>query len=53
MALKQCHVSMAKLPVETWHCFPQDDAIRKEWIIKIRRDIGNHFGIKICLTHFV
>ncbi|XP_046891788.1 uncharacterized protein LOC124477807 [Hypomesus transpacificus] len=41
---------------KTFHRFPVNSAIRREWVIKIRRDIGPHFKIadntRVCSDHF-
>ena len=41
----------------SFHLFPNDATIRKEWILKIRRDPGVKFVItkctKVCSEHFV
>ena len=33
----------------SFHKIPEDNKLRKEWIVKIRRDIGPHF--KVCLEN--
>ncbi|KAL0962599.1 hypothetical protein UPYG_G00342320 [Umbra pygmaea] len=41
---------------QTFHRFPKDAVLRREWIHKIRRDPGRHFKItvdtKVCSDHF-
>ncbi|XP_039655590.1 uncharacterized protein LOC120558601 [Perca fluviatilis] len=41
---------------QTFHCFPKDPVLCREWIHKIRRDPGRHFKIhgdtKVCSDHF-
>ena len=36
--------------------FPDDDALRKQWLHAIRRDVGPHFvikeGTRVCSRHF-
>ncbi|XP_062585919.1 uncharacterized protein LOC134247604 [Saccostrea cucullata] len=40
----------------SFHRFPSDNELRKEWILKIRRDIGRNFQITnnalVCSAHF-
>ncbi|XP_052801896.1 histone-lysine N-methyltransferase SETDB1-like isoform X2 [Mya arenaria] len=40
----------------SFHKFPKDENIRKQWVVKIRRDIGNDFQISkttvVCCKHF-
>ncbi|CAL8386485.1 unnamed protein product [Boreogadus saida] len=42
---------------QTFHRFPNDLGLRREWIIKIKRDPGRHFKIntytKVCSEHFL
>ncbi|XP_028514771.1 THAP domain-containing protein 6 [Exaiptasia diaphana] len=46
-----------KTPGVTFHTFPKDKALKKQWIIKIKRDIGRNFAInastRICSKHFL
>ncbi|XP_042560535.1 THAP domain-containing protein 2-like isoform X2 [Clupea harengus] len=41
---------------KTFHRFPVNTAIRREWVVKIRRDVGQHFKIanntRVCSDHF-
>ena len=40
----------------SFHSFPKDDKVKKEWIVKIRRDPGINFTVnkhtKVCSEHF-
>ena len=40
----------------SFHSFPKDRALAREWIAKIRRDVGDHFQVnehtKVCSLHF-
>ena len=40
----------------SFHTFPKDRALAREWIAKIRRDVGDHFQVnehmKVCSLHF-
>ena len=40
----------------SFHSFPKDEKLRREWIVKIRRDEGKYFQInestKVCSIHF-
>ncbi|XP_059905363.1 THAP domain-containing protein 3-like [Gadus macrocephalus] len=42
---------------QTFHRFANDLGLRREWIIKIKRDPGRHFKIntytKVCSEHFL
>ena len=29
----------------TFHCFPKDKDLRKQWIVKIKRDEGPNFNV--------
>ncbi|XP_074645882.1 uncharacterized protein LOC141902141 [Tubulanus polymorphus] len=41
----------------TFHRFPKDENLRRQWIIKIKRDPGDNFKIKdhtfVCSRHFL
>ena len=41
----------------SWHTIPKNDNLKKEWIVKIRRDVGKNFKItmhsKVCSAHFI
>ena len=43
--------------VVSWHVIPKNEKLRKEWIIKIRRDVGKKFKItrhsKVRSAHFL
>ena len=34
-----------KIPGFTFHQFPKDEALRKQWIYQIRRDVGKNFKV--------
>ena len=40
----------------SFHSFPKDSALAREWIAKIRREVGDHFQVnehtKVCSLHF-
>ena len=40
----------------SFHSFPKDAVLAREWIAKIRRDVGDHFQVnehtKVCSLHF-
>jgi len=33
----------------TFHQFPRDKNLKKEWIVKIRRDEGQHFKVIVII----
>ena len=43
-------------PSLSFYSFPKDQKLAREWIVKIRRDIGPHFQVnehtKVCSLHF-
>lgn len=42
----QCQNNRAKnIPNLTFHQFPSDKSIRKQWVVKIRRDMGKTFQV--------
>ena len=53
-----CKNHYSKAPIgTTWHFFPKNDVLRKQWIAKIRRDVGREFQVKnhmteVCSAHF-
>ena len=50
----QCQNNRAKkVPNLTFHQFPSDKFIRKQWLVKIRRDVGKTFQVSwlSCRCH--
>ncbi|CAH3018142.1 unnamed protein product [Porites evermanni] len=57
----QCQNNRAKnIPGLTFHQFPKDEFLRKQWVVKIRRDVGKSFrastlitnGTRVCSVYF-
>ena len=42
----QCQNNRSKIiPGLTFHQFPSDQSLRKQWVVKIRRDVGKSFKV--------
>ena len=47
----QCQNNRAKnIPGLTFHQFPKDEFLRKQWVVKIRRDVGKSFRVSTLVS---